>query len=108
MTVCIQSLGSTASVGLQFFFRPANHTNEREKVRAGLVLFFDSFDWRLLAGFRGLQRLEQEVDIDIPFFRMRKAARQRAHDFHSESLPKFYRRFVSRDHKIELHRAETK
>src|SRR6266700_5876853 len=39
---------------------------------------------------------------------MSKGARQRADDLHSEILPKFHRRFVGRDDKVELHRAEAK
>jgi len=37
---------------------------------------------------------------------MSKGARQRADDFHPETLPKFHRRFVGRDDEIELHRPE--
>ena len=54
-----------------------------------------------------LQSLKHNVNIHESSPRMTESARQRSDDFHSEIFPKFDRRFVGRDHKIELQCAKT-
>src|SRR5437763_4827224 len=54
-----------------------------------------------------LQLQKHDVNIHQASGGMTKGARQPPDDFHSEVLPKFDRRFVGRDHKVELHCPKT-